>query len=148
MVSNAIGLWALLSSLIHETIGRALGKKTMGTTDMLQRVFAQEKNEANEVRPWFVLVVVRLSLVVTLFELTDLITVGIVLLMFSYWKLFLPILRISKKFSLKTFSHDSQCSTLRLWRSKTWVFEKSPQLPPTTSTVGNHSWNEANRDQS
>ncbi|XP_073345151.1 uncharacterized protein [Pagrus major] len=47
-VPNAVGLGALIISLILETVGKSLGKETMGTADMLQRVFAQEK--ANEVR--------------------------------------------------------------------------------------------------
>lgn len=49
LVPNAVGLGALIISMILETVGRALEKETMGTDDMLQRVFAQEK--ANEVRP-------------------------------------------------------------------------------------------------
>ncbi|XP_074477116.1 uncharacterized protein LOC141759087 isoform X2 [Sebastes fasciatus] len=48
LVPNAVGLGALVISMILETIGNALGKRTMGTAEMLQRVFAQEK--ANEVR--------------------------------------------------------------------------------------------------
>ncbi|XP_044035297.1 uncharacterized protein LOC122867913 [Siniperca chuatsi] len=48
LVPNAVGLGALVISIILETVGNALGKQTMGTAEMLQRVFAQEK--ANEVR--------------------------------------------------------------------------------------------------
>ncbi|XP_034081608.1 uncharacterized protein LOC117552344 isoform X1 [Gymnodraco acuticeps] len=43
-VPNAVGLGALIISMILESIG----EKTMGTAEMLQRVFADEK--ANEVR--------------------------------------------------------------------------------------------------
>lgn len=49
MVPNAVGLGALVISLILETFAKTLGKNTMGTSEMLQRVFAQEK--ANEVKP-------------------------------------------------------------------------------------------------
>lgn len=49
LVPNAVGLGAFMISIILETFGKSLGKQTMGTADMLQRVFAQEK--ANEVRP-------------------------------------------------------------------------------------------------
>lgn len=49
MVPNAVGLGALVISLILETVAKTLGKSTMGTSEMLQRVFAQEK--ANEVKP-------------------------------------------------------------------------------------------------
>ncbi|XP_037611041.1 uncharacterized protein LOC119479478 [Sebastes umbrosus] len=48
LVPNAVGLGALVISMILETVGNALGKRTMGTAEMLQRVFAPEK--ANEVR--------------------------------------------------------------------------------------------------
>lgn len=47
LVPNAVGLGALVISMILDTVGRSLGKQTMGTAEMLQRVFAQEK--ANEV---------------------------------------------------------------------------------------------------
>ena len=49
MVPNAVGLGAIIISIILETVGKTLGKESMGTAEMLQRVFAQEK--ANEVRP-------------------------------------------------------------------------------------------------
>lgn len=49
IVPNAVGLGAFIISIILETVGKTLGKETMGTAEMLQRVFAQEK--ANEVRP-------------------------------------------------------------------------------------------------
>lgn len=49
VVPNAVGLGALIISMILETVAKTLGKQTMGTAEMLQRVFAQEK--ANEVRP-------------------------------------------------------------------------------------------------
>ncbi|KAK5850451.1 hypothetical protein PBY51_001331 [Eleginops maclovinus] len=48
VVPNAVGLGALIISMIIETVGKSLGRKTMGTAEMLQRVFAHEK--ANEVR--------------------------------------------------------------------------------------------------
>ncbi|XP_036936728.1 uncharacterized protein LOC119009503 [Acanthopagrus latus] len=48
MVPNAVGLGAIIISIILETVGKTLGKESMGTAEMLQRVFAQEK--ANEVR--------------------------------------------------------------------------------------------------
>ncbi|KAK1881654.1 Bifunctional protein HldE [Dissostichus eleginoides] len=47
-VPNAVGLGALIISFILEAIGKSLGKQTMGTAEMLQRVFAEEKG--NEVR--------------------------------------------------------------------------------------------------
>ncbi|XP_034081607.1 uncharacterized protein LOC117552342 [Gymnodraco acuticeps] len=47
-VPNAVGLGALIISMILEIVGKSLGKKTMGTAEMLQRVFAEEKG--NEVR--------------------------------------------------------------------------------------------------
>ncbi|XP_033988838.1 uncharacterized protein LOC117484498 isoform X1 [Trematomus bernacchii] len=47
-VPNAVGLGALIISMILESVGKSMGKKTMGTAEMLQRVFADEK--AKEVR--------------------------------------------------------------------------------------------------
>ncbi|KAK1881588.1 Pof6 interactor protein 1 [Dissostichus eleginoides] len=47
-VPNAVGLGALIISMILESVGKSLGKQTMGTAEMLQRVFAEEKG--NEVR--------------------------------------------------------------------------------------------------
>lgn len=47
-VPNAVGLGALVISMILEVVGKSLQKPTMGTAEMLQRVFAQEK--ASEVR--------------------------------------------------------------------------------------------------
>ncbi|KAK5880807.1 hypothetical protein CesoFtcFv8_021677 [Champsocephalus esox] len=47
-VPNAVGLGALVISMILEIVGKILGKKTMGTAEMLPRVFADEK--AKEVR--------------------------------------------------------------------------------------------------
>lgn len=47
-VPNAVGLGAFIIAMMLETAGKSLGIQTMGTTEMLQRVFAQEK--ANEVR--------------------------------------------------------------------------------------------------
>ncbi|MEQ2212665.1 hypothetical protein XENOCAPTIV_003020 [Xenoophorus captivus] len=48
MVPNAVGLGALVITLLLETIAKSWRKPTIGTAEMLQRVFAQEKG--NEVR--------------------------------------------------------------------------------------------------
>ncbi|XP_010768253.1 uncharacterized protein isoform X3 [Notothenia coriiceps] len=48
MVPNAVGLGALVISMMLEIILKSLGQKTVGTAEMLQRVFAEEKG--NEVR--------------------------------------------------------------------------------------------------
>ncbi|KAJ4940405.1 hypothetical protein JOQ06_026708 [Pogonophryne albipinna] len=46
-VPNAVGLGALVISMILETVLKSLGKETMGTAEMLQRVFADEKAKEN-----------------------------------------------------------------------------------------------------
>ncbi|KAJ4940398.1 hypothetical protein JOQ06_026701 [Pogonophryne albipinna] len=46
-VPNAVGLGALIISMILEIVVKSLGKKTMGTAEMLQRVFAEEKGNEN-----------------------------------------------------------------------------------------------------
>ncbi|XP_015226364.1 PREDICTED: uncharacterized protein LOC107082278 [Cyprinodon variegatus] len=47
-VANAVGLGALVISLLIENVAKSLGKPPMGTADILRRVFAEEKG--NEVR--------------------------------------------------------------------------------------------------
>ncbi|XP_038135995.1 uncharacterized protein LOC119780158 [Cyprinodon tularosa] len=47
-ISNSVGLVALVISMILENVAKNMGKQTMGTADLLRRVFAEEK--ANEVR--------------------------------------------------------------------------------------------------
>ncbi|XP_015226365.1 PREDICTED: uncharacterized protein LOC107082279 [Cyprinodon variegatus] len=47
-VANAVGLGALVISLLLENLAQSMGKPTMGTADILRRVFAEEKG--NEVR--------------------------------------------------------------------------------------------------
>ncbi|KAJ4940952.1 hypothetical protein JOQ06_027240 [Pogonophryne albipinna] len=46
-VPNAVGLGAVVISMILESVGKNLGEKTMGTAEMLQRVFADEKGKKN-----------------------------------------------------------------------------------------------------
>ncbi|MED6248735.1 hypothetical protein ATANTOWER_004210 [Ataeniobius toweri] len=48
MVPNAVGLGALVITLLLDNITKSWGKPTIGTAEMLQTVFAQEKG--NEVR--------------------------------------------------------------------------------------------------
>lgn len=48
VVPNAVGLGALIISLALDVVAKSLNKETMGTAEMLERVFAQEK--AKEVR--------------------------------------------------------------------------------------------------
>lgn len=48
-VPHAVGLGALIISLALDVVAKSLNKETMGTAEMLERVFAQEK--AKEVRP-------------------------------------------------------------------------------------------------
>ncbi|XP_010768246.1 uncharacterized protein isoform X2 [Notothenia coriiceps] len=47
MVPNAVGLGALVISMMLEIILKSLGQKTVGTAEMLQRVFAEEKGNEN-----------------------------------------------------------------------------------------------------
>lgn len=48
VVPHAVGLGALIISLALDVVAKSLNKETMGTAEMLERVFAQEK--AKEVR--------------------------------------------------------------------------------------------------
>ncbi|XP_028331556.1 uncharacterized protein LOC114481193 [Gouania willdenowi] len=48
VVPNAVGLGALVIAMILDVFAKSLNKQTLGTAEMLERVFAQEK--ANEVR--------------------------------------------------------------------------------------------------
>lgn len=46
-IPNTVGLVALVISIILEDVAKNMGKQTVGTADLLRRVFAEEK--ANEV---------------------------------------------------------------------------------------------------